>query len=320
MSSNFNNLNTAFNTVFGVAGSALTIFGIFVVNEDGKIRNWFWGAVAIYLGLFLIYILIYKPVRINLGLATKYEKLLQKLEITLRGSHKNKLPVTILCNDYSEYKQISFDLSKYASQTLIWTLYGSPIKVKNWSENSLLTDTDKEFAKFKSKNKTRFVVFESIDDLKEYEEFPSTSNEGRRRDRFKENIINNKGKLILSYKDGICHYLGCEKDEIDRCKKRQNNIDFEFGFVQPSSVKVNKILCIALIYLFNRSKYREAKFKNMQEVSFGFETGYKSGVDNSDKHINHVTFYPFGFELAKLRNNGYEENPNFKAKYNRLHL
>lgn len=319
MNTNFSNLNTAFNTFFGACASALTVYSVFIIKDDTLNRKVFWWIVAIYLLLLILYIILFKPVRVNVGIASKREKLLFKLEEILRTSHQNKFPVTILCKNYEEYKQISSILSKQARKSLIWTLYGSPIDVAGWNDNKLLTGTDDVFANFKSKNKIRFVIFDTKDDLIKYQELAVNSTEGRRRTEFTNSIIFNGGKLLLSYKDGICSYLGCSCEDISSCVKRKNKLDFEFGFVQPTSWRIHKRICLGLTYLFNKTKYQISKRNHSFIDSFGFETGFKTGIENSDKHINHITFYPFEFNLEELQHNGYDNNPNYSDKYENLY-
>jgi hypothetical protein len=187
------------------------------------------------------------------------------------------------------YNDLAVEVSKNAKLKLLWTIHKSPLLVESaYYETNFLTEYDKQFASFETKEKIRLVIFESKEAAKAYKEcnqeyhnarinseltfYPISPNmlENRKK-AFEENILNNRGTLFFSTIEKIRGKLK-ENPKIGRILENPSLKDFEpdyeLGFIYNDNVDERK--------------------------NFGFATGFNSQSSNneySEGMIKHIVFY-----------------------------
>jgi hypothetical protein len=204
----------------------------------------------------------------------KKDELLEKVVNSFPENSDVDFPVTIFCNR-SEYENLSIELANKANQLLIWTLYKSPLLVKDAYNIDFLTKYDKVFRDSKAHTRYRLVIFEDFKMAEEYFKCDKNtlktvntalgtcyklSEIKKRKISFEQS---NVGILYFTTKEKIQNWY---KKEISNGKDIPDYFDYEFGFL-ANSISSNSYL--------------------------GFTSGFHSNTGNFSKTLKkHMIFYP----------------------------
>lgn len=144
---------------------------------------------------------------------------------------KQNSPVTIFCRS-EDYKRWAIEISKKASNCLIWTMNGSPLLNEEYSDtgSDLLTTQDLEFKKIYCETKIRLVIFNSTNEITEYIQALNDKNNKhhKRCHSFEKCITENEGRLLFTTKELLGDY-GLEGDDLDIGFVSCENIDKRVG-------------------------------------------------------------------------------------------
>jgi nucleoside 2-deoxyribosyltransferase len=203
-------------------------------------------------------------------------------------------PIIIFANR-NFYINLSIQISRYASEKLIWTIHKSPLLVESaYTDSNFLTEYDKQFATFNAE-KIRLVIFENREEARNYKtcnlsyhqkkfietKSMKTINQRtleKRKKAFEDVVENNNGKLYFTTVQKVTDAL----KKTDRVKpllesrsfrSKGYRLDYEFGFVVNSS---------------------------NEKDNFGFTTGFNSQSYDSEYDssiIKHIAFYSEHFPV-----------------------
>lgn len=203
------------------------------------------------------------------------EELFEKVVNSFVDNSDIEFPVTLFCNR-NEYEKLSMKSADKAEHLLIWTLYKSPLLVKEaYTNANFLTKYDESFRDSKAQERYRLIVFEDYQMAEEY--FNCDANTVKavntalgtsytlteiqnRKNAFEDS---NNTLLYFTTKDKIKNWY---KTEINHGIDIPDYFDYEFGFL-ASSTAINSY--------------------------YGFTSGFHSNTGGVKKSLKkHMIFYP----------------------------
>lgn len=144
------------------------------------------------------------------------------------------------------YNELHINLTKFGDEHLIWSAYKNPLDVEGYLlDEDNLTSYDKEFAKAKSRNKKRLLIFK---DNKDFDSFENPT-EQKKKDRKNAFVKINSGCLYYCYEDKIItefknskkkisqtkEHIESETTEQEEKKSNKNELYWEFAYLKSIS-------------------------------------------------------------------------------------